>query len=49
MKKDAKDWLIEMANGDARQAITVLENANQLYGKITVENLKIRFSQNFAV
>ncbi|MDZ4226007.1 MAG: AAA family ATPase, partial [Patescibacteria group bacterium] len=38
--KDAKDWLIAMAQGDARQAITALENAQQLYGKITVESLK---------
>ncbi len=38
--KDAKDWLIQMAQGDARQAITVLENAHKLYGKITLESLK---------
>jgi len=40
MQKDAKDWLVRMANGDARQAITMLENTSELYGKITVENLK---------
>lgn len=38
--KDAGDWLISMAGGDARQAITMLENTNQLYGAITLENLK---------
>src|SRR5436190_21955282 len=38
--KDAKDWLIQMAQGDARQAIGVLENAQQLYGTITLETLK---------
>ena len=38
--KDAKEWLIEMASGDARQAITVLETAEKLYGKITLETLK---------
>lgn len=38
--KPAAEWLVEMAQGDARQAITVLENANRLYGKITVETLK---------
>ncbi len=37
---DAKDWLISMANGDARQAITMIENAYNLYGSITVETLK---------
>ena len=40
MPKDAKDWLIAMSQGDARQAITVLESAQKLYGKITVETLK---------
>ena len=39
-KKDAKEWLIGMANGDARQAITMLENAFNLYQEITVESLK---------
>ena len=38
--KDARDWLVQMAQGDARQAITVLENAQKLYGKITLESLK---------
>ena len=38
--KDAKEWLIQMAQGDARQAIGVLENAQKLYGKITLESLQ---------
>jgi putative ATPase len=38
--KDAKDWLIRMANGDARQALTLLETTDNLYGKISVETLK---------
>ena len=38
--KDTKDWLIAMAQGDARQAIGVLETADKLYGKITLETLK---------
>jgi putative ATPase len=38
--KDAKEWLIRMAAGDARQAITALDTAQQLYGKITAETLK---------
>lgn len=38
--KDAKSWLIQMTQGDARQAITVLDTAEKLYGKITVETLK---------
>ncbi len=39
MTKDAKDWLIVMANGDARQAITMIENAFDLYKELTVESL----------
>jgi putative ATPase len=38
--KDAREWLIRMAQGDARQALTVLETADKLYGKISVETLK---------
>ena len=36
----AADWLISLAQGDARQAITVLENTERLYGKITTDSLK---------
>ena len=38
--KDAKDWLIQIAGGDARQAITALETAQKLYGNITLDTLK---------
>lgn len=38
--KKSKDWLTSMVNGDARQAIAMLENTNILYGDITIENLK---------
>ncbi len=37
---DAISWLTTMANGDARQAITMLDNTMQLYGEITIETLK---------
>jgi putative ATPase len=43
----AKDWLIEMANGDARQAITMIENASQLYEEITLESLKETLQSKF--
>ncbi len=38
--KDAREWLVQMVSGDARQAITVLETAERLYGKISLETLK---------
>ena len=37
---EAKDWLVRMANGDARQALTMLENSSTLYNEITVDNLQ---------
>jgi len=40
MSKEAKEWLVNLANGDARQAITMIDNAHTLYGKLTIENLK---------
>jgi putative ATPase len=45
--KKSIDWLINMANGDARQAITMLENTNELYKKITLENLKNALQSKF--
>ena len=40
MDKEAIDWLIGMAAGDARQAIAMIENTERLYGEVTVDNLK---------
>lgn len=40
MKKDAVDWLVSMAKGDARQAIAMIENTISLYKEITIENFK---------
>ncbi len=38
--EDAKEWLIAIADGDARQALTVLDATHKLYGDITLEHLK---------
>jgi len=45
--KDALDWLIGLANGDARIAITAIENTKQLYGAITLANIKNTFEHAF--
>jgi putative ATPase len=37
--KDAKQWLVKMANGDARQALTMIDNAFTLYQKLDKEDL----------
>ncbi len=47
LDKDAVDWLVMMADGDARQAISTLENTYNLYDKITVETLKNTVQSKF--
>lgn len=37
--EDAADWLVQMADGDARRALGVLEQTHALYGSITVAHL----------
>lgn len=36
---EAMAWLVERANGDARQALAMVENAHTLYGFVTVDTL----------
>lgn len=40
LKKDAQEWLIKMADGDARSALSLLDSALQLYKEVNLENLK---------
>jgi len=40
LENDAKEWVVQMAKGDARQAITLLEQTQELYGSITITTLK---------
>ena len=47
LDKTAKDWLVEMANGDARQAITMIENTAELYERITLDSLKETLQNKF--
>lgn len=47
LEPEAKQWLIEMANGDARQAITMIENTSRLYDTITLETLKETLQSKF--
>jgi putative ATPase len=43
----AKEWLIQMANGDARQAITMIENTAKLYDEINSDTLKETLQAKF--
>jgi len=47
ISKDAKDWLIRMANGDARQCLTMIDNAFTLYGNLKLESLKQSLQNSF--
>jgi putative ATPase len=47
LDEESRDWLISMANGDARQAITMLANTAQLYEKVNVANLKNTLQTKF--
>lgn len=40
IKKDAREWLTALANGDARQALTMIGNAYELYDNLDIESLK---------
>lgn len=40
VSEDALDYLIRMADGDARQALSVLDATARLYGEVTLEYLK---------
>lgn len=40
LNDDAHEWLVRMANGDARQVLSMLENTAKLYSEITVEHLQ---------
>jgi len=47
INKDAKDWIIQMANGDARQCITIMDNAFTLYGDLKLGSLKQALQNSF--
>lgn len=47
LDKEAKEWLIEMANGDARQAITMIEDTARLYNIVDLGALKETLQSKF--
>jgi putative ATPase len=48
LDEEAKEWLVAMANGDARQALTMIENTARLYDKnVTLETLKDTLQSKF--
>ncbi|MEX1068723.1 MAG: replication-associated recombination protein A [Patescibacteria group bacterium] len=47
LKKDAEDFLIQFANGDARQTLNLLEATGRLYKGISLANLKNALQSKF--
>jgi putative ATPase len=45
--EEAADWLVEMANGDARQTLTLLETTMSLYGEVTVLSMTEALQNSF--
>ena len=47
ISKDARDWLVNMANGDARQCLTMIDNSFTLYNNLKIESLKQSLQNSF--
>ena len=45
--KDSSDWLLRVADGDARQMLAIIEHTSELYGDITVKNLESTIQSTF--
>ena len=47
ISKNALEWLIDMSHGDARIAITVLENTKRFYNKVDEQTIKKTLQHGF--
>jgi len=47
LQKDAEDFLIQFANGDARQVLNLLEATTHLYKEVSLANLKNALQSKF--
>lgn len=47
ISEEGIEWLIAMANGDARQMLAMIENTSQLYGEITKQTLTNTLQSSF--
>ncbi len=47
LDSESKDWLANFANGDARQAIGLIESTASLYGTLTIGNFKTALQSRF--
>lgn len=47
LDKAGKEWLIRVANGDARQMLTLLDETQSLYGKVNIETMTEALQSTF--
>lgn len=47
MDKESIDWLVRVANGDARQAITLMDNTFRCYKDLSIKSLKDTLQSTF--
>lgn len=47
ISKEAKSWLINLANGDARQVLTIIDNCYSLYRNLDLKSLKNTLQNKF--
>ncbi len=47
MDKEAREWLIRVANGDARQMLTLIDATVALYTKVTIETMTEALQSTF--
>lgn len=47
LDKNSREWLVRVANGDARQMLTLLDETLSLYGKVNVETMTEALQSTF--
>jgi putative ATPase len=47
LDKNSREWLVRVANGDARQMLTLLDETQSLYGKVNIETMTEALQSTF--
>jgi putative ATPase len=47
LTKATKDWLVQYANGDARKMLTLIDNTHQVFGEVTLPQLRDAIDKQF--
>jgi putative ATPase len=47
LHKESREWLIRVANGDARQMLTLIDATQSLYGEVNIDTMKEALQSTF--